>query len=194
MAEKGLDIPVVQVDLANQEQHSDDFVAINPHRTVPVLELDCGTRLTTSMGIMHYLEAKYPQPALMGRTAVERGSVVDLDCRIEQEGFLAVGEAFRNRSKAFANNVLTGRHQHRQIPELVERGRARVTEFFDWLDDHLCGREHVAGDYFSVADITAFVTVDFAKWIRQEPAIEQAELRRWYQQIVSRDSVQSTQP
>lgn len=191
IAEKGLDIPVVEVDLANREQHSDTFISINPHRTVPVLELDCGARLTTSIGIMNYLESEYPQPPLMGRNAIERGQVVDLDWRIEQEGFMAVGEAFRNRSKAFANHVFTGKAQYQQIPQLVERGRSRATEFFNWLDGHLYDQEFVAGDFFSVADITALVSIDFAKWIKLEPARDQINLMRWYDSVANRPSVKN---
>ncbi len=193
IAEKGLHIPVVEVDLANREQHSDAFISINPHRTVPVLELDCGTRLTTSIGIMSYLETVHPQPPLMGRNAVERGQVIDLDWRIEQQGFAAVGEAFRNRSKAFANNVFTGKVQHQQIPQLVERGRSRAMEFFSWLDEHLSDREYIAGEFFSLADITALVSIDFAKWIKLEPARDQLRLMRWYDTVSNRPSVKKNQ-
>lgn len=189
IAEKGLEIPVVEVDLATSQQHTEEFARINPHRTVPVLELDDGTTVNTGSGIMHYLEALHPVPALIGRNAIERGRVVDLDARIEQEGFMAIGEAFRNRSKAFANNVFTGKHNHRQIPELVERGRRRAEEFFAWMDDHLQDNEFIVGDAFSLADITAVVTVDFAKWIKLQPTPEQKHLCRWHQLVSGRQSV-----
>lgn len=192
IAEKGLDIPAVEVDLANKEQHSEEFARINPHRTVPVLRLDDGITLNTGSGIMHFLEALHPQPALIGRTAIERGQVVDLDARIEQEGFMAVGEAFRNRSKAFADKVFTGKHNHRQIPELVDRGRRRVEEFFSWLDEHLEDKEYIVGDAFSLADITAVVTVDFAKWIKLQPTPEQKNLIRWHQLVSDRPSVRNS--
>ena len=98
IAEKKLEIPVVEVDLGSQEQHTEAFARLNPNRTVPVLELADGTALTTSHAICRYLEDVHPEPALMGRDSQERGRIADLDWRIEQEGFLAVGESFRNLS------------------------------------------------------------------------------------------------
>lgn len=188
IAEKGLDIPVVEVDLANKEQHSASFQQVNPHRTVPVLELDDGSILDTSNAIQHYLEAAYPDPPLIGRNPAERGVVVNLDWRIENEGFLAVGEAFRNYAKSFANHALPGKHEYAQIPELIERGKRRTGHFFSWLDEVLEGREYVAGDYFSVADITAFVTVEFSQWIKQTPDESLTNLKRWHAAVSARDS------
>lgn len=178
--------------MANRQQHTDEFSRINPYRTVPVLELDDGTRLTTGSGIMHYLEALHPTPPLIGRNARERGQIVDLDARIEQEGFMAIGEAFRNRSKAFANNVFTGKHNHQQIPALVERGRRRAEEFFSWMDDHLKDKDFIAGDVFTLADITAVVAVDFAKWIKLQPAPEQKHLCCWHKVVSDRISVKGS--
>ena len=188
IAEKQLDIPVVQVDLASREQHEGRFQDLNPHRTVPVLELDTGQVLTSSTAIAHYLDAVFPEPALIGTTAEEKGKVIDLDWRIENEGFLAVGEAFRNRAKSFANNALTGKYEYPQIPALVDRGGVRTVRFFEWLNELLATGEYVAGDRFSLADITAFVTVEFAQWIKQHPAPELSHLHRWYKQVSERDS------
>lgn len=188
IAEKNLEIPVVEVDLGNREQDSDAFVVVNPHRTVPVLELDNGTTLNSTHGICHYLEAAHPTPALMGLDPAERGRIADLDWRIEQEGFLAVGESFRNRAKSFKNHAVTGPHEHAQIPELVDRGRARAEQFMQWLNSHLAGRDFVAGDAFSVADITAFVTIEFAKWIKLEPPANYESLRRWHASVAARES------
>ena len=188
IAEKGLDIPVVEVDLANREQHSDAFQKINPSRTVPVLQLDDGRTLITSAGIQCYLEGLHPEPPLFGRDGYERALIVDLDWKIENEGFLAVGEAFRNRAKSFANNALTGKHEYSQIPALVERGSNRTIEFFNWLDQQLQDKEVVAGDVFTVADITAFITVDFAKWVKLQPDPELKNLRRWLESVANRPS------
>ena len=188
IAEKKLDIPVIQVDLANKEQHSEAFAKLNPHRTVPVLVLDDGSTLNSTNGICHYLEAAYPERPLLGAGAAERGLIADLDWRIEQEGFLAVGEAFRNRARSFKNNAVTGANEHAQIPELVERGRARALQYLEWFDGHMQQREFVAGDNFSVADITAFVTLEFAKWIKLEPSDSLVNLHRWYSAVGARDS------
>ena len=188
IAEKGLDIPVVQVDLASREQHQPEFAAINPYRTVPALELDDGTSLTSSSGICHYLDYCYPEPALLGGNSSQRGQIIDLDWRIEQEGFMAVGEAFRNKAKAFANSGLPGKHPYNQIGDLVDRGRTRTEHFIDWLDELLQSREYVAGDFFSLADITALVTIDFAKWIKIQPEQQHASLQRWHTVVSARPS------
>lgn len=188
IAEKGLDIPVVQVDLTNREQHGPEFATVNPYRTVPVLELDDGTCLTTSTGICHYLDFCFPEPPLMGRTSSQRGRVIDLDWRVEQEGFMAVGEAFRNKAKSFANNALTGQHSYRQIDGLVERGRIRTEHFFDWLDGQLKSNEYLAGDFFSIADITALATVDFSKYIKVLPQEQHVNIQRWHNAVSSRPS------
>lgn len=188
IAEKGIDVSVVEVDLANLEQRTEAFKNTNPHGTVPVLVLDNGASLTSSVGIMRYLESEYPEPPLYGKSSHERGRIADLDWRIEQEGFSAVGEAFRNRAKSFANRALTGKHEHAQIPELIERGKKRTLEFFNWLDQELDGKDYVAGNDFSVADITAIVTVDFAQWIKLQPHDDLGNLHRWYKSVSSRPS------
>lgn len=188
IAEKKVELPVVEVDLGKREQHESHFERINPYRTVPVLELDDGSVLTSSTAIVHYLESVYPTPALIGESPAERARIMDLDWRIENEGFMAVGEAFRNRAKSFANNALTGRHEYSQIPALSERGSVRTVHFFDWLNVLLEDRQYVAGDQFTLTDITAFVTVEFAKWIKQQPAPEHVHLSRWHSTILERDS------
>ncbi len=188
IAEKGIDIPAVEVDLAGGKQHDSSFAEINPHRTVPALELDDGTCLTSSTGICHYLEYCYPEPPLMGNNSSQRGRVIDLDWRIEQEGFMAVGEAFRNKAKSFANHALTGRHAYPQIEGLIDRGRTRTAHYFDWLDELLKTNEYVAGDFFSLADITALVAVDFSKWIKVQPQDHHVHLQRWHNTVSARPS------
>lgn len=188
LAEKGLQLPVVEVDLRHGEQHGKAFQAINPYRTVPVLELDDGSYLNTTAGIWHYLEQQYPDPPLMGHSAAMRGHVIDLETRIELEGFQAVGEAFRNRTRAYANNALPGPREYAQIPALVERGQLRVTHFFEWLDSHLSDRQFVAGEHYSIADITAWVTVEFSAWIKMGIPDDAPNLARWHQQISQRPS------
>jgi len=181
LAEKGISVETVQVDLGNQEQHSEAFGKINPFHSVPALELDNGVVLNTSVGICHYIEAAHPEPALIGADPMKRGQIMDLDARIEQEGFLAVGEAFRNRAKSFKNNALVGPHQHAQIPELITRGKLRTQQFMHWLDQLLEHNEFIAGSDISIADITA-------KWIKVEPEEEQVHLNRWFSEINSRPS------
>ncbi|MEM7256946.1 MAG: glutathione S-transferase C-terminal domain-containing protein, partial [Pseudomonadota bacterium] len=147
-----------------------------------------GQVLTSSTAIVHYLDMLHPQPVLIGDTPQQRAEVMDLDWRIENEGFMAVGEAFRNRARSFANNALTGKHEFAQIPDLVSRGAQRTVHFFEWLNDLLAQRQYIAGERFTLADITAFVTVEFAGWIKQTPAAELVHLQRWLTEVSARES------
>ena len=188
MAEKGIEIPTVQVDLRNGEQLSEAFRRINPRCTVPVLELDDGTRLTDTLAICHYLESQFPEPNLMGRGGREQALVLNWHEQVMTEGFLAGAEALRNQAKGFANRALTGPKGFPQIPELAERGRQRLAEFMAVLDARLAESPYVALDRFSMADIGAYVCVDFAGWIKL-PVLEQwHNIRRWHEEVSARPS------
>src|SRR5271163_2942258 len=140
LAEKGIALPTVQVDLRANEQFSPAFRAINADCTVPVLELDDGTRMADVMAICVYFETLHPEPPLMGVGALDRANVTAWQRRVEREGFFAVGEALRNSSPAFKGHALPGADDYEQIPALVERGRARVGKFFRMLDSRLADR------------------------------------------------------
>ena len=188
MAEKGIEIPTVQVDLRNGEQLSDAFRKINPRCTVPVLELDDGTCLNETLAICHYLESQYPEPNLMGRDAREQALVINWNEQVMFEGFLAGADALRNVAKGFANRALTGPKDFGQIPELAERGRARLEEFMAMLDGRLADSPYVALDRYTLADIGAYVCVDFAGWIKL-PVLEQwRNIRRWHEDLSARPS------
>ena len=188
MAEKGIEIPTVQVDLRNGEQLSDAFRKINPRCTVPVLELDDGTCLNETLAICHYLESQYPEPNLMGRDAREQALVINWNEQVMFEGFLAGADALRNVAKGFANRALPGPKDFGQIPELAERGRARLEEFMAMLDGRLADSPYVALDRYTLADIGAYVCVDFAGWIKL-PVLEQwRNIRRWHEELSARPS------
>ena len=188
IAEKGLEIPVVEVDLRNREQLGDAFAAINPHRTVPVLELDDGHRITNTAGICAYLEALHPQPALLGETPLDKAGIAEMQWRMEMQGLMAVAEVLRNRAKAFRGRALTGAVGFEQIPELVERGLRRIDLFFEELDTILAERPFVAGERYSIADITGLVAVDFAGWVKKSLPAGAVHARRWYETVNARPS------
>ena len=189
IAEKGIDVETVEVDLGKGEQLGDAFKRINPRCTVPVLELDDGTCLTENHGIAAYLDARFPDPPMLGATPEERGLVADWNARVELEGLWSLADTLRNSAKGFADRATTGPTNYAQIPELAERGRARATEFFAVLDARLGEAEYVAGDRFSWADITAFVVVDFAGWVKLGPTDAHANTRRWLEQVRARPSI-----
>ena len=188
IAEKGLEIPVVEVDLRNREQLGDAFAAINPHRTVPVLELDDGRRITNTAGICAYLEALHPQPALLGETPLDKACIAEMQWRMEMQGLMAVAEVLRNRAKAFRGRALTGAAGFEQIPELAERGLRRIDLFFEELDAILADRPFVAGERHSIADITALVAVDFAGWVKKTLPERAVHARRWHETMSARPS------
>ena len=179
LAEKGVAHATVQVDLRTGEQMGEAYRRINPHCTVPALQADDGVLLTDNAAIAAWLEAQFPEPALLGVTPAEKAQVASWNWRIEFEGLQAIAEALRNGSPAMANRALPGPVDYAQIPELAERGRARVQRFFGALDEHLATREFVATGRFSVADINAVVAVDFARVVRVKPGEEHPHLLRW---------------
>ena len=188
LAEKGVELPTVQVDLGSGEQFSEEFRKINPDCAVPVLELDDGRRISEVSAICHYLEERFPEPALIGTNPEQRAEVLMWNAKVEQQGLMAMAEAFRNASKALANNALPGPDHYGQIPELAERGRQRVGKFFEKLDGELANSRFVAGDFYSLADISATVTVDFAAWIKLSVPDDAGHLHRWYKEVSKRPS------
>ena len=188
IAEKGIEIPTVQVDLAAKAQHETEFDKVNRHRTVPVLELDDGSRLTNTAGIYAYLEALHPDPSLLGETPEEKGRIAECSWRIENEGYMAVAEAFRNKAKGFVDHALPGPVEYAQIPDLIERGLARTQNFFKDLDESLADREFITGERYTMADITALVTIDFAEWMKQTLPESAPHARRWYDLVSNRPS------
>ncbi len=188
IAEKGADIPVEQVDLGSGEHLGEAFRKINPDCTVPVLELDNGTALTETIAICDYLESQFPEPPLLGDSPEARAEVLQWNAKIEQQGLAAVAESFRNHAKGFRGRSLTGPEGFEQIPELVPRGRRRVEVFMAKLDAHLQDRPFICGDTFSMADITALVTIDMSAWIKLPIPESQPTLRGWHERVSSRPS------
>jgi glutathione S-transferase len=179
LAEKGVPHETVQIDLRSGEQLGAAYRAINPQCTVPALQTDEGPVLTDNAAITAYLEARYPQPPLLGITALDKAEIASWHWRVEFEGLIAIAEALRNSAPAMANRALPGPVDYPQIPELAARGLLRVQHFFDMLNVRLAGRDFIAAGQLSVADITAVVAVDFARVVRVKPGEQHVHLRRW---------------
>lgn len=188
LAEKELDIPTVEVDLRNGEQFSESFRALNPDCTVPVLELDDGTCLTEVFAICQYLEDRFPEHSLFGNNAVDAALATQWNIKIEQQGLAAIAEVLRNQAKGFQGRALTGPTGYEQIPELVERGRLRAADFLRRLDEQLADNTFVAGEQFTIADITAMVFTDFAAWIKLDIPDDAKHLARWKALVANRPS------
>jgi glutathione S-transferase len=138
--------------------------------------------------ICDYLEARFPEPTLYGAAPIERARAIEWNMKIEQQGLWAMAETFRNSVEGLAGRALPGPVGYEQIPALAERGRKRVTWFMERLDERLAGREFVAGERYTVADITALVFVDFASRANIGMPEDAAHLRRWYAAVSSRPS------
>jgi len=137
LAEKGISMPIVPVDLAAKEQFSDAYAAINPRRVVPTLVLEDGTAIGEVPAILRYLEEIHPDPPLLGATPKMKALVIMWERRAELEGFAAVMEAVRNAVPGLKNRAIAGPHDYDQIPALVKRGKQRVRNFYADFDIRL---------------------------------------------------------
>ena len=193
LAEKGVVHETVQVDLRSGEQLGEAYRKINPRCTVPALRTDEGLLLSDNAAITSYLEARFPDPPLLGVTPEEKAEIASWNWRIEFEGLLAIAEALRNSAPAMANRALPGPVNYAQIPALAQRGLARVEQFFTALNERLSERDYIAADGFSIADITAAVAVDFARVIKLKPGEQHPHLQRWRAAMAQRPSMSSRQ-
>lgn len=191
IVEKGLNIPTIEVDLRNKQQLTPEFLAINPHATVPVLELDDGTRFLNTSGIWRYLEAAYPNPPLLGIDAKEKGFVGQWQWYIETNGFLPISECLRNSAPGMKGRAITGTKSYEQIPELAERGRARVRAFLDSVDGFIGDKPFFCGDRMTVCDIDAFIAVEFSGWVKEALPEGATKAKAWFERIKARPSAQA---
>jgi glutathione S-transferase len=189
LAEKGVAYERIEVDLRSGEQLSEAYRKVNPQCTVPALRTEEGLLLTDNASIAAYLEARYPEPALMGTTPTEKAQIASWNWRIEFEGLMAIAEAMRNRAPAMVNRALPGPVDYPQIPELAERGLARVRQFMVTLNERLAGREFIATERLSVCDITAVVAVDFSRVVKVKPGQEHPHVIRWREAMAQRPAM-----
>jgi glutathione S-transferase len=191
IAEKGIELERVMVDFPAGEHRSDAYQLKNPACDVPMLETDEGVCISQIRGITRYLEEVFPKTPLLGRNATEKGLVEMWEHLAFMNGILAVADVLRNTGKGFVGRALVGPHDYAQSSELAERGTARVANFFEDFNRQLANNEYVAGDSYSMADITTLVTCDFAKWIKKEIPEQCTHLRSWYERVSARPAVQA---
>ncbi|MBL8534165.1 MAG: glutathione S-transferase family protein [Betaproteobacteria bacterium] len=189
LAEKGVSIPTVQVNVRERQQFTDEFAKINPFAVVPVLELDDGTCIGESVAICRYVEALYPEPPLFGTGAKDQAIVEMWNRRAELEGFMAAGEAARNALPLFTDRRVAGvPGGYPQVPELIDQGKRRMERFFELCDRHLADNAYLAGPAFTIADITAFLAVEFGKRIDIAIPARCANVVRWHEAVSARPS------
>lgn len=182
LAEKGISIPTEQVDIATQQHRTETFAAINPMRRLPVLVLDDGTVIAESIAICRYFEALQPDPPLFGRGALEVAMVEMWNRRAEFNLMGPVTTVFQHLHPFMKPLV------NPQVPDWGEANKPRVFEFLQLLDGELKNRPYIAGNDFTVADITALTAVDFMKVPKLPLPEEFTNVRRWHQQVSARPS------
>jgi glutathione S-transferase len=185
LAEKGIDIPKVPVDLGKMEQKNADFLKINPMARVPVLKLDDGTVISETMAISRYFEALHPEPNLLGRDALEIAKIEMWNRRIEHGLYTYVQAVFRHTHPAMAE------WEKPQVAAWAEANKPRVFEFLEVFDHELGNRRFAALDRFTVADITGLVSVDFMKPAKLAIPDSMKNVRRWHDEINARPSAKA---
>jgi glutathione S-transferase len=182
LAEKGIEVPLVPVDMGALGHKSEEITARNPLQRLPVLELDDGTVLTESVAICRYFEELQPEPTLFGRGALGKAKVEMWQRRIELNLFLPVSFAFRHTHTAMKGWEVP------QLPEWGEINRPKAVDFMRFLDEYLASSKFAAGDAFSIADITGMIALDFCKPARIAIPDELLNLGRWYAALKARPS------
>lgn len=181
LAEKGLHVEEVPVNLMRREHKSPEHTARNPLGQVPTLELDDGQTISETVSICRYLEALHPEPSLFGRTPLEMALIDMWIRRVELVLMQPVGNYWRHAHPRTAA-LLT------QFKDFGESNVARYADAQRWFDAQLAGREFIGGDAYSMADICALSTVDFAAWIGLPLDAECANLAAWRARIAARPS------
>ena len=182
LAEKGLEVPLVPVDMAAFGHRDEAVSSRNPLRRLPVLELNDGTIITESVAICRYFEELHPQPALFGEGAAGKALVEMWQRRMEFNLLVPVAQAFRHIHPAMKEWEVP------QVPEWGEANKPKAIEFLRLLDAELAGRQFVAGDTYSIADITGLIAIDFMKPARIALPQDCTHVQRWYAAVAARPS------
>jgi glutathione S-transferase len=192
LAEKGIEVEREEAAEPGKPVLKPDYLARFPHRRVPLLELDDGTTIGEAMAICRYFETLHPEPPLMGSGALDIATVEMWERISESEGMFVTVEVFRNSKRSFAGRALPGYAEPiEQIPELVERGKLRMAQYYDKIEGQLGGWDFIAGERFSVADITAYCVIEFAQFCELEIPESCPNVRRWFDAVAKRPSARA---
>jgi glutathione S-transferase len=181
LAEKGMEVPTEQVDIAAMQHKTPEFTALNPMQRLPVLQLEDGTVISESVAICRYFEGLRPEPPLFGRGAKEEALVEMWNRRLEINLLAAVAAVFRHLHPAM-------RELENQVPEWGEANKPRVLEFLRFFDSALKDSLFVCGEHYTIADITGMIAVDFMKPAKLAVPEDLIHLRRWYAHVAARPS------
>ncbi len=182
LAEKGVSIPRVEVDLAKLEHKTPKFSALNPFGTIPILELDDGTRIAETIAICRYIEALWPEPNLFGLTPVEQAMIEMWQRQLELRLLFPIAQIVRHSHPKMAEM------ENPQVPDWAAVNRPKALHAMEIVDEALRDRPFIAGDRFTVADITGLVALDFTKSARIAIPPELVYLNRWHEGLKARPS------
>ena len=185
LAEKNIQLPMEQVDLGAMQHRSPAYAAVNPLMRVPALVLDDGMVITESIAICRYFEALQPDPPLFGRGALQIAQIEMWNRRLELHFFFPVSHVFRNSHPAMKEMEVP------QVPAWAEANKPRVMDFLALLDRELGARCYIAGEHYSVADITGMIAVDFMKPAKLAMPDGLNNLKRWHEGVSSRPSAKA---
>jgi glutathione S-transferase len=184
LAEKGVQVPYEEVDIVKAVNRGLEFRKKNPLATVPVLELDDGTCISESVAICRFFEKLHPNPPLFGADAKDQAIVEMWNRRMEFAVLQPIADAFRQRHEFFKGRI-------RQVPEYADAQRLNAEDGLNWLNDELASRRFIAGDEFTIADITAMIAVDFGRVSKIAIQPAQKNLARWHAEVSSRPSAKA---
>ena len=184
LAEKGIQVPYEEVDIVKAMNRGDDFRRKNALGTVPVLELDDGACISESVAICRYFEELNPLPPLFGAGAKQRAMVEMWNRRMEFNILQPIADTFRQRHDFFKGRI-------RQLPEYAEVQRLNAEDGLAWLDRELGSHRFIAGEQFSIADITAVVAIDFGRVSKIAIKPDQTNLARWHAEVSARPSAKA---
>lgn len=192
--EKKLDLPSIEEVIGSGLRLLPEYIDRWPHAMVPMLETDEGARIGEAMAICRYFEDRYPEPNLMGRDGLEKGTIEMWERRAYDEGMIGTAEVFRNSHPEFVDRSLPGTVEPvPQIPALIERGRGRVARFYKKFEAQLANNEWVAGPRFTVADITTLCAMDFAILVGMTIPDDCPSVKRWHEQVNARPTAAASQ-
>lgn len=190
LAETGIDVPIEELNVREDHQFAEPYTTMNPFHCVPFLELDDGAVIAESITICRYLDETRADAPLFGDTPEERAEVDMWLRRIELDGFIPLLHAVRNHVPMFAGRVVPGtRTDLPQLPEMVQRGKEMAAIFFDRMERHMKGRDWVALDRFTVADISGYFTYRMTRPLEMDTAAW-PHIERWFGAIAARPAFQ----
>ncbi|HOZ26994.1 MAG TPA: glutathione S-transferase family protein [Hyphomonadaceae bacterium] len=184
LAEKGVTIPTVDIDMMKGENGTAEFLRMNPLGKLPVLELDDGTCISESIAICRYIEELHPEPDLFGSSPAERAVIEMWNRRVEFEFAQPMSSQFEHLSPFFAERI-------EQVPECGAYARSRILKTLGWLDAELAKRRYIASDRYTIADITAQCAVLLGKNTGVPLPTELANIARWWGEVSARPTARA---